>query len=55
MPVRAIDHEPPLHAVAGASGVGAAAIQIAKDTGATVFVTASSKEKLDFCKVHSPS
>lgn len=36
---------------AGASGVGSAAIQIAKDIGATVFVTSSSSEKLDFCKV----
>ena len=37
----------------GASGVGAAALQIAKNVGATVFVTASSTEKLDFCKVIS--
>ena len=36
---------------AGASGVGSAAIQIAKDIGATVFVTSSSSEKLNFCKV----
>ena len=37
---------------AGASGVGAAAIQIARAVGAkTIFVTASSQEKLDFCKV----
>jgi tumor protein p53-inducible protein 3 len=36
---------------AGASGVGTAAIQIAKDKGAKVFVTAGSQEKLDFCKV----
>ncbi|PAD21988.1 NAD(P)H-quinone oxidoreductase [Terribacillus saccharophilus] len=35
---------------AGASGVGTAAIQLAKQAGATVAVTAGSKEKLDFCK-----
>ena len=35
---------------AGASGVGTAAIQLAKQVGAIVTVTASSKEKLDFCK-----
>lgn len=38
---------------AGASGVGTAAIQIAKDIGARVFVTAGSNEKLDLCKVQS--
>eukprot|EP00884_Botryococcus_braunii_P019452 jgi/Botrbrau1/6190/Bobra.0344s0030.1 len=35
---------------AGASGVGTAAIQIAKDIGARVFVTAGSQQKLDLCK-----
>lgn len=35
---------------AGASGVGTAAIQIAKAKGAEIFVTASSQEKLQFCK-----
>ncbi len=35
---------------AGASGVGTAAIQLAKATKATVFVTASSQRKLDFCR-----
>lgn len=35
---------------AGGSGVGTAAIQLAKQAGATVTVTAGSKEKLDFCK-----
>lgn len=36
---------------AGASGVGTAAIQLAKALGARVFVTAGSDEKLQFCKV----
>jgi tumor protein p53-inducible protein 3 len=36
---------------AGASGVGTAAIQIAKALGANVIVTAGSDEKLAFCKV----
>ena len=31
--------------------MGSAAIQIAKAVGATVFVTASSQDKLDYCKV----
>lgn len=35
---------------AGASGVGTAAIQIAKRYGAEVFVTASSEKKLKFCE-----
>jgi len=35
---------------AGASGVGTAAIQLAKQAGATVFVTAGSEEKLAVCK-----
>ncbi len=35
---------------AGASGVGSAAIQLAKARGATVVVTASSDEKLAFCR-----
>jgi tumor protein p53-inducible protein 3 len=35
---------------AGASGVGTAAIQLAKQAGATVAVTAGSQEKLDFCE-----
>ena len=35
---------------AGASGVGTAAIQLAKAVDATVFVTASSTRKLDFCR-----
>lgn len=35
---------------AGASGVGTAAIQLAKQTGAKVFVTAGSEEKLTFCR-----
>ena len=35
---------------AGGSGVGTAAIQLAKQAGATVTVTAGSKEKLDFCQ-----
>ncbi len=35
---------------AGGSGVGTAAIQLAKQAGAIVTVTAGSKEKLDFCK-----
>lgn len=34
---------------AGASGVGTAAIQLAKEIGAAVIVTAGSKEKLDYC------
>lgn len=34
---------------AGASGVGTAAIQLAKQKGARVWVTAGSREKLDFC------
>lgn len=36
-----------IHAAAG--GAGSAAIQLAKNTGAHVFATASSKAKLDFC------
>lgn len=35
---------------AGASGVGTAAIQLAKQIGAEVTVTAGSKEKLDYCE-----
>lgn len=35
---------------AGASGVGSAAIQIAKAVGAEVWVTAGSDEKLSFCR-----
>src|SRR5699024_10568557 len=35
---------------AGGSGVGTAAIQLAKQIGANVITTAGSKEKLDFCK-----
>ena len=35
---------------AGASGVGTAAIQLAKATGATVAITAGSQTKLDFCR-----
>jgi len=35
---------------AGASGVGTAAIQVAKALGANVIVTAGSDEKLEFCK-----
>lgn len=35
---------------AGGSGVGTAAIQLAKQAGAKITVTAGSKEKLDFCK-----
>ncbi len=35
---------------AGASGVGTAAIQLAKAVDATVFVTSSSTRKLDFCR-----
>ena len=38
---------------AGASGVGTAAIQIAKAIGARVFVTAGSDEKLQLCKVRN--
>ncbi|KAK8524431.1 hypothetical protein V6N13_015454 [Hibiscus sabdariffa] len=34
----------------GSSGIGTFAIQIAKDKGATVLVTAGSEEKLAFCK-----
>lgn len=48
-----IGHCQPEHAVllhAGASGVGTAAIQLAKAIGATVAVTASSAEKLAFCR-----
>ena len=36
---------------AGASGVGTAAIQVAKALEAQVFVTAGSDEKIEFCKV----
>jgi tumor protein p53-inducible protein 3 len=35
---------------AGASGVGTAAIQLAKAAGARVFVTAGSEQKLAFCR-----
>lgn len=35
---------------AGASGVGTAAIQLAKKLGCSIFTTAGSREKLDFCK-----
>lgn len=35
---------------AGASGVGTAAIQLAREAGAKVIVTAGSQEKLDFCQ-----
>ncbi len=35
---------------AGGSGVGTAAIQLAREAGATVFVTASSTEKLQRCR-----
>ena len=35
---------------AGASGVGTAAIQLAKEKGAKVIVTAGNDEKIDFCK-----
>src|SRR5699024_6438866 len=35
---------------AGGSGVGTAAIQLAKQAGAIVTVTAGSQEKLEFCK-----
>ncbi len=35
---------------AGASGVGTAAIQLAKVAGANAYVTAGSQEKIDFCK-----
>lgn len=35
---------------AGASGVGSAAIQIAKSVGAEIWVTAGSDEKLEFCR-----
>lgn len=34
----------------GASGVGMAAIQLAKEAGCNVFATVGSKEKVDFCK-----
>lgn len=34
---------------AGASGVGSASIQLAREAGATVIVTAGSAKKLDFC------
>ena len=35
---------------AGASGVGTAAIQLAKQAGATVYITAGTDEKLDRCR-----
>ena len=35
---------------AGASGVGTAAVQLARQAGATVLVTAGSQEKIDFAK-----
>ncbi len=35
---------------AGASGVGSAAIQLAKSAGARIFTTASSAEKREFCR-----
>jgi tumor protein p53-inducible protein 3 len=35
---------------AGASGVGSAAIQLAREAGATVLATAGSDEKLQFCR-----
>lgn len=35
---------------AGASGIGTAAIQLAREAGARVFVTAGTKEKCDFCR-----
>jgi tumor protein p53-inducible protein 3 len=35
---------------AGASGVGTAAIQLVREMGGQAIVTASSKEKLDFCR-----
>lgn len=35
---------------AGASGVGTAAIQLARETGARVFATAGTEEKCDFCR-----
>jgi len=35
---------------AGGSGVGTAAIQLAREAGATVFTTAGSQEKLDACR-----
>lgn len=35
---------------AGASGIGTAAIQLAREAGARVFVTAGTKEKCDFCQ-----
>lgn len=35
---------------AGASGVGTAAIQLAREVGATIIVTAGSEEKLSLCK-----
>lgn len=46
------DLQPNQHVLihAGASGVGLAAIQLAKRHGCTVAVTASSQEKLDLCK-----
>lgn len=34
----------------GAGGIGSMAIQLAKAAGATVYVTASSEEKLDYCQ-----
>ncbi|MDA0195566.1 MAG: NAD(P)H-quinone oxidoreductase [Bacteroidetes bacterium] len=35
---------------AGASGVGTAAIQLAREAGATVIITAGTDEKISFCK-----
>lgn len=35
---------------AGASGVGTAAIQLAREVGANIIVTAGSQEKLDLCR-----
>lgn len=35
---------------AGASGVGTAAIQLARETGANIIVTAGTDEKIDYCK-----
>lgn len=35
---------------AGASGIGTAAIQLAREAGARVFVTTGSKDKCDFCR-----
>ena len=39
---------------AGGSGVGTAAIQVAKAIGARVFVTAGSEDKLTLAKVSKP-